>query len=135
MTSEGVSQHISVIPGVSRDLMYIAVVTHSMPRVEFHTEPYELQSSDESGIVTPSVLSEYGVSTYSVMRSFGRLRMTDVCCNTPLLVIPAYAGIQAPIHCNNIWIPLYNGMTYREICHRYIDFDAADFNRNRNIFG
>jgi hypothetical protein len=46
-----------VIPGVSRDLMYIAVVTHSMPRVEFHTKPYELQGFDESDIVTPSLLS------------------------------------------------------------------------------
>jgi hypothetical protein len=39
--------------------MYIAVVTHSMPGVEFHTEPYELQSFDESDIVIPSLLSEY----------------------------------------------------------------------------
>jgi hypothetical protein len=33
--------------------------THSIPRVEFHTDPYELQSFDESDIVTPSVLSGY----------------------------------------------------------------------------
>jgi hypothetical protein len=66
MTKEGVSQHISVIPGVSRDLMYITVVTHSMPRVDIHTEPYELPGFDESGIVTPSVMSEYRIISYSV---------------------------------------------------------------------
>jgi hypothetical protein len=46
--------------------MYITVVTHSMPRVDIHTEPYELPGFDESGIVTPSVMSEYRIISYSV---------------------------------------------------------------------
>ena len=57
--------------------------THSMPRVEFHSEPYELQGFDTSDIVISSLLSGY-VKEFHQYHLSPQRRLESICCKCML---------------------------------------------------